>query len=101
MMVVIQRDHPKVAGFTTLEYTAHKLEKIEACIPSEWFVWLGIPGAPASMAAVLSHLLTTSVVHFACHGEQNLQNPLDSTLILHDGRLRVSDIMKQMCLWLF
>ncbi|KAF7358249.1 hypothetical protein MVEN_00873800 [Mycena venus] len=34
-------------------------------------------------------------MHFACHGTQDLENPLDSSLILTDGRLKVSDIMRQ------
>jgi CHAT domain-containing protein len=46
------------------------------------------------VATVLSHLPTASIVHFACHGEQNLSNPMDSALILHDGRLKVSDILR-------
>jgi CHAT domain-containing protein len=34
------------------------------------------------------------VVHFACHGIQDLKNPLDSGIILSDGRLKVSQIMR-------
>jgi CHAT domain-containing protein len=32
-------------------------------------------------------------VHFACHGVQDLKHPLDSGLILSNGRLKVSEIM--------
>jgi len=44
---------------------------------------------------VLSHLPETSIAHFACHGQQNPQNPLESALLLQDGQLKVSQIMQQ------
>ncbi|KAJ7246075.1 tetratricopeptide repeat-containing protein [Mycena rebaudengoi] len=37
----------------------------------------------------------SSIVHFACHGIQDSQNPLDSGLMLSDGRLKVSQIMRK------
>jgi CHAT domain-containing protein len=95
MLVAIQPDQPQVPGFGALEYTAHELKKIEDHLPTDWLVRLGIPGAPASVQTVLSHLPTVSIAHFACHGEQNMQSPLDSALILQDGRLKVSQIMQQ------
>jgi CHAT domain-containing protein len=95
MLVVIQPDQPQVPGYTALEYTAHELTKIEDHVPTDWLVRLGIPEAPASVETVLSHLPTVSIAHFACHGEQNALNPLDSALILHDGRLKVSQIIQQ------
>jgi CHAT domain-containing protein len=39
------------------------------------------------------YLQDSSIVHFACHGVQDLQDPLNSGLILSDGRLKVSEIM--------
>jgi hypothetical protein len=94
MMVVIQPDTPDIPGYTSLGYTTRELEKIEARMPTEWLVRLGIPGAPAFVKEVVSHLPTASIVHFACHGEQNTLNPLDSALILQDGKLKVSQIME-------
>jgi CHAT domain-containing protein len=87
MMVVIQ---PK-----TLPCTIQELQKIEARVPNGFLVRLGIPGVPASVEEVVSHLSSVSIAHFACHGEQNIRNPLDSALILEDGQLKVSRIMQQ------
>jgi CHAT domain-containing protein len=95
ILVAIQRDQSQVPGYSALEYTAHELKNIEAHVPTDWLVKLGVPGAPASVKTVLSHLETASIAHFACHGEQNALSPLDSALILQDGRLRVSQIMQQ------
>jgi len=42
-------------------------------------------------AAMQSH----SCIHFACHGVQDVEQPLESGLCLHDGRLGLLEIMKQ------
>jgi CHAT domain-containing protein len=87
MMVVIQ---PK-----TLLYASQELRNIAARVPNDCLVKLGITGTPASVETVVSHLSAVSIAHFACHGEQNARNPLDSCLILDDGNLKVSQIMQQ------
>jgi CHAT domain-containing protein len=92
MMVVVQ---PNTPGYTRLEYTTHELQKIEDRVPKECLLKLGIPGSPALSKTVLSSLQATSIAHFACHGEQSVVNPLESALILEDGRLKVSEIMQQ------
>ena len=87
MLVVIQSQ--------SLECTKDELQKIEDRVPNECLVKLGVSGSPASVEAVMSGLRDVSIAHFACHGEQDGANPLDSALILEDGRLKVSRIMGQ------
>jgi CHAT domain-containing protein len=87
MLVVIQ---PK-----TLPCTIQELHKIEAHVPDKFLVRLGIPEAPAFVEKVVSCLSSASIVHFACHGHQNFENPLDSALILDDGELTLSRVMQQ------
>jgi CHAT domain-containing protein len=41
----------------------------------------------------VSHLPVVSVAHFACHGQHNAQDPLESALLFQDGPLKVSEIM--------
>lgn len=36
-----------------------------------------------------------SMAHFACHTQQNTQNPLESAFLLQDGELKVANIMQQ------
>ncbi|KAJ6629569.1 CHAT domain-containing protein, partial [Mycena sp. CBHHK59/15] len=43
----------------------------------------------------LVHLRESSIIHFACHGVQDLKQPLDSSLILTGGKLKVSEIMQR------
>jgi CHAT domain-containing protein len=87
MMVVIQ---PK-----TLWYTNQELQNIASHVPNECLVQLGVPGAPATVNKVASHLSAVSIAHFACHGQQNRTNPLESSLILEDGQLKISHIMQE------
>jgi CHAT domain-containing protein len=88
MMVVIQPDTP---GQTSLPYTIEELRKIETHVPNKDLVKL----VRGSVEDVISLLPATSIAHFACHGQQNIQNPLESALVLQDGQLKVSQIMQQ------
>ncbi|KIM81734.1 hypothetical protein PILCRDRAFT_71721 [Piloderma croceum F 1598] len=84
-MVVIQPDTPD------LKRSIDELQKIEDRVPNGHLVKL----VRGSVQEVLSHLSETSIAHFACHGTQNMLNPLQSAFLLHDGQLKVSQIMQQ------
>jgi CHAT domain-containing protein len=88
MMVVVQPDTP---GQKSLPCTIDELQKIEVHVPDKALVRL----VRGSVKEVISHLPATSMAHFACHGQQNTQNPLESALLLQDGQLMISDIMQQ------
>jgi CHAT domain-containing protein len=93
MLAIIQ---PETPGYIPLPFTHNELLKIAEHVSEKHLVKLGILKAPATLENVISHLLTASIVHIACHGEQDTENPLESALILDGGqRLNVSQIMKQ------
>ena len=76
--------------------TVAELDEILDHVPNESVTILGIPGSPASPTTVLSHLSDSSIVHFACHGTQDSQDPLESAFLLdNEERLRVSQIMTE------
>ncbi|TFK33703.1 CHAT domain-containing protein [Crucibulum laeve] len=87
MLAVIQSE--------TLPATKREMEMIEKHILPSCLTKLGIPGIPAGVEDVASHLSSASIAHFACHGIQNPFNPLESALLLDDGQLQISRIMKQ------
>ncbi|KAJ7108164.1 CHAT domain-containing protein [Mycena epipterygia] len=91
MTAVIQ---PYTPDFSPLPGAQKELEKIEARVPKQWLVSLG-DTTPATVDTVLVHLRESSVVHFACHGVQDLEQPLHSGLALTDGRMNVSEIMRR------
>ena len=88
MMVVIQTKE--------LDSTKEELENIQRHVSSDAMVAFGVPGTAASVETVASRLSEASIVHFACHGKQDRLKPLDSGLVLDDGLLQVSRIMKEM-----
>ena len=53
-----------------------------------------LEGEEANIAGVLAELRLTELVHFACHGEQS-KLEFDSGLILYDGRLQISELIRQ------
>ncbi|KAJ6553714.1 hypothetical protein DFH09DRAFT_1366096 [Mycena vulgaris] len=91
MLAIIQ---PEMPGDRRLDlrYTLEELATIERYVP--WLTKLGTKEEPTSVERVLSLLSGTSFVHFACHGSQDLVNPLESALLLGDGDLKVSKIMQ-------
>ena len=50
-------------------------------------------GKDATVDAVLEEMQSCSVVHFACHGKQDMIDPLSSCLCLHDGSLSLSQLV--------
>jgi CHAT domain-containing protein len=91
--VVVQTHVP---GAESLPSTEDELKMIRERVPHNFLRVLGEKDAPATVDNVLSHLLTSNIIHFACHGEQSATAPLDSRLILHGGHpLTVKAIMGQ------
>ncbi|KAJ7107947.1 CHAT domain-containing protein [Mycena epipterygia] len=91
MTAVIQ---PTTDNCLDLPATVKELERIKEQVPFEWLISLG-DTTPATVDVAQQHLQESSVVHFACHGTQDLQNPLETGLILTDGRLKVSELMRK------
>jgi len=88
MLAIIQPDTPDQKS---LPCTLDELRKIEGHVPDNNLVKL----VHGSVKDVILHLPMVSVAHFACNGEQNTQNPLESALLLQDGPLKVSQIMQE------
>jgi CHAT domain-containing protein len=86
---------PNTTGQARLPYTEDELQKIEQSIPDEWLTSFGSAASPASLATVLPLLQTSSIIHFACHGIQDAEKPLQSALLIGGEELTVSEIMKQ------
>lgn len=47
----------------------------------------------ATVDHVRTRLAETSIVHLACHGQQDLKEPLESGFLLQDGKLTVAQLM--------
>lgn len=86
MLIAIQ---PETPGYSFLPSARDEMQRIEAHAPSSSL----IKQCSSSASDVLSCLPHISIAHFACHGVQNLSDPLASALILRGGPLEISKIM--------
>jgi CHAT domain-containing protein len=82
---------PNAPDSSSLLGTAYELDHIAKHIPVQWLNRLRSP----KRSKVMEHLLNSSIMHFACHGVQDAHDPLDSGLMLADGRLKISEIMRR------
>src|ERR1700761_5735286 len=82
---------PNAPQCSPLPGTSEELAQIEEVIPTQWITTLNSPNG----SDVTAHLKQSAIVHFACHGVQDSKSPLDSGLMLADGRLKLSTIMRQ------
>jgi CHAT domain-containing protein len=94
-MAVVVQDNAD--GYPPLPYTIVELQKISQYVPSDALTVFGPREneRAASVSNVASQLSDISIIHFACHGKQDLVNPLNSSLILEDGELKISQIMEK------
>ncbi|KAJ7114992.1 CHAT domain-containing protein [Mycena epipterygia] len=90
MTAVIQ---PMTDNCSDLPATVEELAQIKTKVPAQWLTSLG-DATPATVNIALHHLQQSSIVHFACHGTQDLGNPLKTGLHLTDGRLKVSQLIR-------
>ena len=56
---------------------------------------LCLDGKAATVKQGITNMETHSCIHFACHAHQNIQEPLKSRFMLHDGGLELSEIIKK------
>ncbi|TDL24532.1 hypothetical protein BD410DRAFT_896734 [Rickenella mellea] len=80
-------------GHSDLPGALREIESIKRIIPSDSLDIL--TDTDATKDRVMSSLSDHSWLHLACHGHQENGKPFDSHFVLHDGPLRISDIISQ------
>jgi CHAT domain-containing protein len=95
---------PHAPGLARLPHTLEELTALGKLIPPENM--LQVVGMPhmgidddAELGTTVDQVVETlhqvAVVHLACHGYQDPQNPLKSGFFLRDGKLTIAKIMQQ------
>jgi CHAT domain-containing protein len=95
---------PRAPGFKSLPCAVEELEALSRLIPTESI--LQVAGVKpvnqgdgvyqmVTVNQVLDALPHAAVVHLACHGYQDPENPLKSGFCLSDGKLTIAQIMQQ------
>ncbi|TDL18816.1 hypothetical protein BD410DRAFT_727920 [Rickenella mellea] len=90
LLAVIQPDAP---GAPRLPGTLEELKIIRKHV-SDSSVHV-LEGQRATIEEVSSGMEEFSWVHLACHGVQDTSHPMESGLLLHDGRLHLSKIIQK------
>ncbi|KAJ7242197.1 CHAT domain-containing protein [Mycena rebaudengoi] len=91
MTTVIVPDAP---GNSYLAGARVELAEIERRVPQEWHTVVG-GTSKATVEATITALGNCSIAHFVCHGLQDIANPLNSGLVLSDGRLGIAELMRR------
>ncbi|KDQ49329.1 hypothetical protein JAAARDRAFT_200961 [Jaapia argillacea MUCL 33604] len=92
LSMVAQSD---ASGGVPLSGTQAEMTLIQKQAERRGVISESLTGAAATMTTVLHHMQQSNWVHFACHGVQERENPMDSGLLLADGRLKLSTIIDQ------
>lgn len=99
---VLAAAQPTPGGkWNSLTNVVSELEEIGKIVPPKNLIYLGgndqldLTGEHTSVQNVLEKLSEASVLHLACHGEQDIHNPMKSGFILANGeRLTIQELIK-------
>ncbi|KAF8962059.1 CHAT domain-containing protein [Flammula alnicola] len=86
---------PNTPGLRSIPSTRTETHALEALMTGTAIDALLLEDSKATREKVTAEIKSRSWVHFACHGVQDVHQPLESGLCLHDGRLELLEIMKQ------
>jgi CHAT domain-containing protein len=84
---------PNVEGNAPLPNATVETEMIKEKMAGVSPTNLGVV-SPMHLANILEEMQDASVIHLACHGQQDPKEPLESGFMLQDGRLTISHIIQ-------
>ncbi|EIN04163.1 hypothetical protein PUNSTDRAFT_76828, partial [Punctularia strigosozonata HHB-11173 SS5] len=79
-------------GFGALPHASAEVELIHNVLPKSVRVIDAVNEA-VDMEGTIKQFFDASIVHMACHGRQDKDDPLSSGFILRNGILKISDLM--------
>ncbi|KAG2014151.1 hypothetical protein CC2G_010994 [Coprinopsis cinerea AmutBmut pab1-1] len=85
------------SGGRRLPMTVLELENIQKHVPSpdHLIAHIGSRREPTNVKQVLKDIENASIVHFGCHGIQDLGNALESCLLLGDGEVTMARFIRE------
>jgi len=86
---------PNSPGLSPIPSTRKETHDIKTLINRSSIDALLLEGAEATTERVKTEMKAHNWIHFACHGIQDVNEPLKSGVHLHDGRLKLLEIMQQ------
>jgi CHAT domain-containing protein len=86
---------PNTPGLSSIPFTRTETHALQALMKGTTIDALLLEDSKATKENVKTQMKSHSWAHFACHGVQDVQKPLESGLCLHNGRLELLEIMKE------
>ena len=86
---------PNTPGLSPIPSTQKETHNIKTLIDGSGIDVLLLEEAKATTEKVKTEMKTHNWVHFACHGIQDVAEPLKSGVCLYNGRLELLEIMRQ------
>ncbi|KAK7041721.1 hypothetical protein VNI00_009010 [Paramarasmius palmivorus] len=90
-ILAIAQSSSTLEGFQVLDQTSVEIRAIAKHVDSQKLLIL--ENEKATVQRVSSEMLEHRFVHFACHAHQD-EEPMESSLHMHDGLLKMSDLVK-------
>jgi CHAT domain-containing protein len=92
LLMISQPDTPMLCP---IPGTAVEVQAIEKVLANHNVQHLCLESENATVNEVKKKMDAYSCIHFACHATQDTTKPLQSGFYLHDGRLELSEIIKE------
>jgi CHAT domain-containing protein len=86
---------PNTPGLSPILFTRTETHALKELMKGTAIDAQLLEDSKATKENVKAEMKSHSWAHFACHGVQDVQEPLESGLCLHDGRLELLGIMKE------
>ena len=86
---------PNTPGETEIPFARDEVEKIEKQLEMRGISSFTLDDRNATVNHVLEAMEKFPSIHLACHASQHLETPLKSSILLHDGPLELSKIIKK------
>ncbi|KAH6905439.1 CHAT domain-containing protein [Coprinopsis sp. MPI-PUGE-AT-0042] len=85
---------PNAEGQASIPGTTREVQALHDFAIAEEIDHVRLEGEEATAESVMEEISRSSIVHLACHGSQNVTDPMQSGFYLHDKRLELSTIIK-------
>jgi len=86
---------PATPNLQCIPGTTKEVGAIKRLLQNHSVEFLCLEGEAATVNQGITNMETHSCIHFACHAQQNTQEPMKSRFMLHDGGLELSEIIKR------
>jgi CHAT domain-containing protein len=90
MVAVAQPAAPNASPIPKTEDEVKRIVEVGPGLPIASLI-----GENATVNSVSDAMKNTHWIHLACHGQQCVGNAMESGLLLHDGKLKLSNLVKE------